>query len=82
MSISVTTKEVILIDLFSNLFEITFPKIKIKVNLKTRLSPRITRGILKSSKPKQKLYEKFLKNINSVNKKSCKTFARLFESIK
>ena len=45
------------LNLFSNLYEIAFPKIKIKLNSKTRLSPWITRGILKSSKRKQKLYE-------------------------
>ena len=65
-----------------NLYEIAFPKIKIKVNSKTRLSPRITRGILRSSKRRQKLYEIFLKNRNSVNKESYKNFTRLFESIK
>ena len=70
------------LNVFSNLYEIAFPKIKIKVNSKTRLSPWITRGILKSSKRKQKLYEKLLKNRNSVNKENYKTFARLFESIK
>ena len=59
-----------------------FPKIKIKVNSKTRLSPWITRGILKSSKRKQRLYKIFLKNRNSVNKDNYKTFARLLESIK
>ena len=37
---------------------------------------------MKSSKRKQKLYEKFLKNRNSVNRENYKTFARLFESIK
>ena len=37
---------------------------------------------MKSSKRKQKLYEKLLKNRNSVNKENYKTFARLFESIK
>ena len=68
--------------LLTFIYEITFPKIKIKVNSKTRLNPWITRGILKSCKHKQKLYEKFLKNRNSVNKENYKTFARLFESIK
>ena len=66
----------------SDLSEIVFPKAKIKGNSKTRRSPRITRGILKYSKPKQKIYEKFLKNRNSVNEENYETFARLFESIK
>ena len=69
------------LNVFSNLYEIAFPKIKIKVNSKTRLSPWITRGILKSSKRKQKLYQIF-KNRTSLNEKNYKTFAHLFESIK
>ena len=67
---------------FGNLYEIAFPKIKIKVNSKNQPSPWITRGIIKSSKRKQKLYETFLKNRNSTNKENYKTFTRLFESIK
>ena len=35
------------------------PKIKTKVNSKTRLSPWITRGILRSFKRTQKLYKTF-----------------------
>ena len=67
---------------FGNLYEIAFPKIKIKVNSKNQLSPWITRGIIKSSKRKQKLYENFLKNRNSANKENYKTFTCLFELIK
>ena len=67
---------------FGNLYEIAFPKIKIKVNSKNQLSPWITQGIIKSSKRKRKLYEKFWKNRNSANKENYKTFTRLFESIK
>ena len=59
-----------------------YQKIKIKVNSKSQCSPWITPGILKSSKRKKKLYEKFLKNRNSVNKENYETFALLFESIK
>ena len=47
------------LNVFTNLYEITFPTIKIKVNSKTQLSLWITHGILKPSKRKQKLYEKF-----------------------
>ena len=47
------------LNVFTNLYEITFPIIKIKVNSKIRLSLWITHGILKPSKRKQKLHEKF-----------------------
>ena len=67
------------LNVFSNLYEIAFPKIKIKVNSKTRVSPWITRGILKSSKRKQKLYQNFLKNRDSVNKENYKNFALLID---
>ena len=70
------------LNVFSNLYEIACPKIKIQVNSKTRLSPWITHGILKSSKRKQKLYENFLKKINSVNEENYKMFARLFDEFK
>ena len=72
----------IFLNVFSNLYEIAFPITKIKINSKTQLYPWMTRGILKSSKHKQKLYEKFLKNRNSVNKENHKAFAHLFELIK
>ena len=55
---------------------------EVKVNSKTQFSPSITRGILKSSRRNQKLYEKILKNKHSVNKENYNTFARLFGSIK
>ena len=40
------------LNVFSNLYEITFPKRKTKVNSKTRLSPWIAGDILKSFKQK------------------------------
>ena len=70
------------LDVFSNPYEIDFPKMKIKVNSKTRLSPWITRGVLKSQKRKQKLYEIFLTNKNFVNKENYKAFTCFFELIK
>ena len=42
----------------------------------------MTRGILKSFKGKQKLYETFLKNRHSLSKENYKTFTRLFESVR
>ena len=45
-------------------------------------SPWITKGIKKSSKRKQRLYEKFLKNRTEKHELAYKTYKRLFESIK
>ena len=59
-----------------------FPKNWIKVRHNRNSTPWITRDIAKSSKRKQKLYEKFLKNCTSENKRNYKNFKRLFESVK
>ena len=48
-------------EICTSLYEERFPKFKIKLNEREKLSPWITKGIKKSSKRKQKLYEKFLK---------------------
>ena len=67
---------------FSNLYDKHFP-IKI-LNIKTKniLSPWITKGITKSSKQKQKLYIKFLKNKSTTNNNKYKTYKQMFEKIK
>ena len=57
-------------------------KLKIKLNQRKDLSPWITKGIKKSSKRKQKLYEKFLKKGNAFNETAYKTYKNLFEAIK
>ena len=44
--------------------------------------PRITKGIAKSSKKKQKLYEKYSKNRNPQNLATYKRYKNLFETIK
>ena len=48
-------------EICTSLYEERFPKFKIKLNEREKLSPWITKGIKNSSKRKQKLYEKFLK---------------------
>ena len=45
-------------------------------------SPWITNCYTKSLKHKQKLYEKFLKNRSVQNESSCKSYRKLFETIK
>ena len=67
---------------FSDLYDTYFPKQQIKLKSKDWQSPWIRNGIRKSSKRKQRLYEKFLKNWNEKNELEYKTFKKLFGSIK
>ena len=50
--------------IFLGLYNEAFPKQKIKIEQKSFNSTWITKGLVKSSKKKQRLYEKFLKNTN------------------
>ena len=59
-----------------------FPIKVIEIKTKNLLSPWITKGIKKSSKRKQKLYEKFLKKKSPKNEKEYKDYKQLFEKIK
>ena len=63
-------------------FNTFFPKKKIRIKSKNFASPWITKGIIKSSKRKQKLYEKFLKRKSPTNENNYKNYKRLFETIK
>ena len=63
-------------------YETFFPMKKIKIKSKNLASPWITKGIIKSSKRKQKLYEKFLKRKTPRNENNYKNYKRLFETIK
>ena len=67
---------------FSDLYDTYFPKKQIKLKSKDLQSLWITDDIRKSSKRKQRLYEKFLKNRNEKNELEYKTYKKLFESIK
>ena len=53
-----------------------------RIHKKDLQIPWITRGIKKSSKRKQELYIKFLKNRNSKSELEYKNYKKLFESIK
>ena len=70
------------IEIFSSLYDECFPKNKIKLKPQKCNNRWITKGIKKSSKRKQKLYEKFLKSRNEKNEKLYKSYKSLFESIK
>ena len=59
-----------------------FPLKKIKLKTKDLKSPWITAGIKKSSKRKQQLYTKFLKNRNQKNETEYKNYKKLLESLR
>ena len=67
---------------FISTYDEAFPKTKIKIKLKCFLSPWITKGLIKSSKRKQKLYEKYLKNKTYKNQTNYKISKNLLEMIK
>ena len=48
-------------EIFSAACNTSFPEIKIKIKTKTLLNPWLTKGIKKSPKKKQRLYENLLK---------------------
>ena len=70
------------IAILSSINDEFFPKSRIKVRHNKNTTPWITRGIAKSSKRKQKLYEKFLKKRTSKNEMNYKNYRRLFKSVK
>ena len=59
-----------------------FQKKEIEIKSKYLNTPWITKGIRKSSKRKQHLYEKYLKIRSKENEKTYKTHKNLFERIK
>ena len=62
-----------MLDNFIDIFDNFFPKsVKVKVKFKSDQSPWITKDIAKSSKKKQRLYEKSLKNKPSKMKRHIK----------
>ena len=65
---------------FSTLYDTYFPEKKHKN--KDLQSPWITKGVRRSSKRKQRLYEKFLKNRNEKNELEYKNCKHLFEAVK
>ena len=67
---------------FTSLYDKVFEKYVVTVKSKTLKNPWITKGILKSSKTKQRLYDKFLKSKTYEHEISYKNYRKLFESIK
>ena len=67
---------------FSRIYEKHFPVKEVTLKTKGIISPWITKGLTKSSKQKQKLYNKFLKKRNNTNETTYKNYKNLFEKIK
>ena len=68
--------------MFIDIYDNSFPKSEVKVKFKSDQSPWITKCIAKSSKKKQRHYEKFLKNRTPKNEETYKTYKNLFETVK
>ena len=69
-------------NIFNSIYDIYFPKVLVRLKTKHIQSPWITKGIAKSSKRKQKLYEKFLKHRTRETELAYKSYKNLFESLK
>ncbi|XP_065658022.1 uncharacterized protein LOC136082540 [Hydra vulgaris] len=67
---------------FCKYYDLAFPLKKIVINSKSLLSPWMTKGLLKSFKRKQKLYEKYLKHKSFTNEINYKNYKSLFEKTK
>ena len=65
--------------IFLSLYNEAFPKQKIKIKRKSFNSPWMTKGLVKSSKKKQRMYEHFLKNRNPEKELNYKQYKTLFE---
>ena len=69
-------------NIFNSIYDLYFPKIFVRLKAKHIQSPWTTKGIAKSSKRKQKLYEKFLKHRTRETELAYKSYKNLFESLK
>ena len=58
------------------------PEKTIKIKTKNLLGPWITKGLVKSSNKKHKLYNKYLKHKTYKNECNYKTYKQLFETLK
>ena len=69
-------------NIFNSIYDLYFPKVFVRLKAKHIQSPWITKGIAKSSKRKQELYEKFLKHLTRETELAYKSHKNLFESLK
>ena len=59
-----------------------FPLTEIEIKPKNLKTPWFSKGLKKSSKTKQKLYIKFLKNKSAESEKKYKNYRNFFEKLK
>ena len=71
-----------LLKVFSGIYDLAFPLKTFSVKRKTLQNPWMTKGLLKSSKRKHKLYETFVKKRIPLNENIYKAYKSLFESLK
>ena len=72
-----------ILDIFIDIYDKSFPKSEVKVKFKkSDQSSWITKGITKSSKKKQRLYEKFLKNRTPKMKRHIKLIKTFLKPLK
>ena len=71
----------IFLEKFVQIYDQAFPERKIEIKAKNLVSPWNTRGLRKSSRKKQRLYDKFLKKRNSKNEEAYKMYKNLFEKL-
>ena len=67
---------------FSGIYDLAFPLKTFSVKRKTLQNAWMTKGLLKSSKRKQKLHEKFVRKRSPRNENIYKAYKSLFESLK
>ena len=72
----------IFLERFIKLYDQAFRERNIEIKKKNLLSPWISKGLRKSSKRKQRLYEKFLKQRSDKNYETYKIYKNLFEKLK
>ena len=70
------------LEFFLSLYNECFPEIKVKLKTQGQFNLWVIKGIRKSSKEKQKLYENFLKKRTKQSETEYKVYEIMFESIK
>ena len=70
------------LNIFSEIYDVNFPLTEIEIKPKNLKTPWFSKGLKKSSKTKQRLYIKFLKNKSAESEEKYKNYKNLFEKLK